>query len=308
MKNTILLGILLFSFSTAFPQTYKFLNLDTSPRAAALAGGFVSANDDPNVIFYNPAGINLLEGIPVSFSFVNHLMDINSASLSAVKEYDFGKLGAAVKYVSYGDFTRATSTGEKTGNFGASDIAFILGYGNKLDENFYYGINTKFIYSSIDEYSSSALAVDLGLHYEFSESMWNIGFSVLNIGSQLSTYAEIDEDLPLDVRVGVSKQLKNVPFRFYFSLNKLNENQESIADRLRNFTLGAEIKLGPSFILRFGYDSEKRKELKIGSSAGLAGFNLGFGFNVKNFTLDYGFSSMGFIGSIHRFGISTNLE
>jgi len=300
--------ILTISLPLFAQSTYKFLTLDTSPRAAAVAGSFVSNPDDPNVIFYNPAGMNLLSGAPVSFSFLKHLMDINSASLVYTQEFEsLGRFSAAVKYINFGDFTKATDDGMKIGNFGASDVAFIVGYANKLDDDFYYGVNVKFIYSGIEDYSSTAAAFDLGLHYEIPDAMWNFGFSILNLGSQLSSYIDTKEDLPLDMRFGFSKQLENLPFRFYWSFNKLNERQDKFFDRFKNITAGGEFKMGQSFRLRFGYDNEKRKEMKIGTTAGLAGFNIGFGFNVSSYTVDYAFSSMGSIGSLHRFGISTNL-
>lgn len=300
--------ILLLTQTIIAQSTYKFLNLDTSPRAAAVAGSFVSNNDDPNVMFYNPAGINLLSSSPISFSFLKHLMDINSASIVYSREFEnIGRFSAAVKYINYGEFTKADMDGIKYGNFGAGDIAFMIGYGNRLDENFYYGANVKFIYSGIENYSSTALGFDLGLHYEIPESKWNFGFSILNLGGQITSYIDLKEELPLDIRLGFSKQLENLPFRFYWSFNKINEEQDNFFQRFSQITIGGEFKLGPSFRLRFGYDNEKRKELKIGSSSGLAGFNLGIGFNVTTYVVDYSFSSLGYIGSIHRFGITTNL-
>ena len=93
----------LFTFSNSFSQTYQFLNLDLSARAAALGGTFVANNDDPDVIFYNPAGIGLLEKNPISFSFVKHLLDINLASLSYSTDWKgVGRIGAAVSYINYG--------------------------------------------------------------------------------------------------------------------------------------------------------------------------------------------------------------
>ena len=68
-KKLVLLFIFAISSLISAQSTFEFLKLDTSPRAAAVAGSFVANNDDPNVIFYNPAGINLLTGTPVSFHF-----------------------------------------------------------------------------------------------------------------------------------------------------------------------------------------------------------------------------------------------
>jgi hypothetical protein len=290
-------------------SSFDFLRLDTSPRAAAVAGSYVANGDDPNVIFYNPAGINLLTGTPVSFSFLKHLMDINSASISFSKEFEgIGRFAAGIQYINYGSFTKADENGVNLGKFGAGDIAFLVGYGNQLDKNFYYGANIKIIYSSIESYSSSAAAIDLGLHYAIPELRWNFGFSVLNLGSQISRYFNTREDLPLDIRLGFSKGLEKLPFVFFWSFNRLNERYDNFFERFKQITLGGELRVGQNLKLRLGFDNEKRKEMQLGStSAGLAGFSVGLGFVVNKYNVDYSFSSLGSIGALHRFGISTSL-
>ena len=273
-----------------------------------MAGSFVSNIDDPNVIFYNPAGISYLKEKPISFSYLFHLIDINQASIAYSQEFEgIGRFGTAIQYINYGEFTRADEFGTKTGNFGAGELAAIIGYSNALDKNFHYGANVKFIYSAIDDRTSTGIAFDLGLHYSIPSERWNFGFSVLNLGSQITQYYSTTEDLPLDVRFGISKTLKHLPFTFYASLNKLNEEYDSFGERFEQFTFGGEFKLSKVIRLRFGYDNEKRREHKIGGTAGIAGFNLGLGILVSNYNFDYAFSSMGDIGSLHRIGISTNL-
>jgi hypothetical protein len=310
MKKILVLGFLLLSVSfTTAQTTYEFLKLDTSPRAAAVAGSYVATGDDPNVIFYNPAGINLLTGTPVSFSFLKYLLDINSASLTYSKSFEgIGRFAAGIQYINYGTFTRADENGTDLGTFGAGEMALLVGYGNEIDKNFYYGANIKLIYSSIGGVSSSAAALDLGLHYTFPSERWNFGLSVLNFGTQLKKYFSTREDLPLDVRLGFSKELEKLPFRFFWSFNKLNEKQDNFLNRFKQITLGGEFKFGQSLRLRFGYDSEKRKEMKIGTTTGLTGISVGLGFKVSSYNVDYAYSSLGSIGGLHRIGISTNLN
>ncbi len=289
-------------------SVYEFLRVENSPRAAAMAGSFVSNTDDPNVLFYNPAGIGMLEGQPASFSFLKHLVDIKSASLSYSRNIEnIGRFAAGVQYMNYGEFTRADEFANKIGTFGASDFAFSIGYSNILDKNFYYGISSKFIYSGIADRSSSAIAMDIGLLYVIPESKWSFGFSVLNMGAQLSNYVDTNEDLPLDIKVGASKTLAHLPFTFYLALNKLNEKGNGIKDKLKYFTFGGEFRISKVLRLRFGYDNEKRKDLKIGTTAGLAGFSIGLGANISKYKIDYAYSSLGSIGAFHRFGLSTNM-
>jgi hypothetical protein len=308
MKKIILILVVLISTEALAQETFNFLKLDQSPRAAALAGSFVANTDDPNVIFYNPAGISHLTESPISFSFVKHLLDINSAAVSYSQEFeDIGRFGGAIQYINYGTFDGATADGIKTGEFGASEVAMIIGYSNELDKNFYYGANVKFIYSGIENRSSTGFAVDLGLNYSIPEVRWNFGFSILNLGTQITQYYSTTEDLPLDIRLGFSKTLEHLPFTFFASLNKLQDKYDSFGERFQQFTFGGEFKLSKVMKLRFGYDNEKRKEYKIGGTAGIAGFNLGLGILVSSYNFDYSFSSMGSIGALHRIGISTNL-
>lgn len=304
----ILILLLIISTSLFAQETFNFLRLDQSPRAAALAGSFVSNTDDPNVIFYNPAGISYLEKRPISFSYVMHLLDINSAAISYSQEFEgIGRFAAGVQYINYGSFPETNPSGTITGEFGASELAMVVGYSNELDKNFYYGVNIKFIYSGIADRSSIGLATDIGLHYSIPEERWNFGFSVLNLGSQITQYYNTKENLPIDVRLGFSKTLAHLPFTFYASLNKLNGEYDNIGDRFKQFTIGGEFKMSKVIKIRFGYDNEKRKELKTGGTAGLAGFNLGLGVLVSKYNFDYAFSSLGSIGSLHRIGISTVL-
>ncbi len=300
-------AVLLFAATLSAQTTYNFLTMDNSPRAAALAGGFVAATDDPNIIFYNPAGINTLRKTPVSFSFLKHLDGINSVSLSASHRFEnIGRISTGIQLVNYGSFTSADKFGNKLGTFNASEFAISVGYGNEIDKNFYYGVNFRFIYSGIEKYSSTGISTDLGLLYLIPESKWSFGLSVLHLGKQLSNYTTVEESLPLDVRIGLTKELAHLPLKFYVSVNHLADKYDKIADRFSQWTVGGELRLSNSLMLRLGYDNNKRDEMSLGLSSGIAGFSAGFGLKVKGYLIDYAFSSFGPTGNLHRFGISAN--
>ena len=302
MKKTSVFVLLFFIAASQHlaQSTYDFLRIDMSARSAALGGTYVSNANDPDVIFFNPAGFKTIENTPFSFSFVKHLMDINSASLASTFEISsLGKFGAAVQYINYGSFDKTDEFGNNTGTFGAGDLSLMVGYANSLSENFHYGINLKFIYSKIDEYSSTGLAGDIGLQYLVPESGWNFGFSVLNLGSQMYYYSYTRENLPTSVQLGLSKKLAHTPLELFFAFSRLNAD-----NRFDYFNAGVEFTLSKVIQLRFGFNNNERKELKIGSSAGLAGFNFGLGVNLNTYKFNYAFSSMGAIGALHRIGIS----
>ena len=153
--------------------------------------------------------------------------------------------------------------------------------------------------------NSTALAADVGLQYSLPDQLINIGFSILNIGTQLQTYISSREDLPLDVRIGISKKLEHLPLSVYLSFNRLNDDQNTFFDRFKTFTLGTEFNLSKVLRLRLGFDNAKRKDLKIGTTAGLAGFNIGVGALIKGYNFDYSYSSLGPVGSLSRIGVTT---
>ncbi len=151
------------------------------------------------------------------------------------------------------------------------------------------------------------MALDLGLHYSIPDQNWNFGFAILNLGGQLSKYYNTAEDLPLDITIGFSKRLENLPLRLSVDFHKLNEKRDDFIQKFKAFTVGAEFTLSKVMKLRFGYNNERRSEFKIGTTAGIAGFNAGLGVKISDYQFDYGYSSLGLVGGLHRIGISTSL-
>lgn len=307
LLSSTFIVLILAAKSTFGQTTYDFLRLDMSARAAGLGGSFVTNNDDVDVIFFNPAGLGFLEKDPVSFSFVKHLMDINLFSVTFSTEFEnIGRFSTGIQYINYGTFDEADANGNITGEFGAGEMAFLLSYTNKFMPNFYYGATGKFIYSSIADLSSSAIGLDLGLNYEIPDIMLNLGASVLNIGTQLSSYTDVKEDLPLDVLIGVSKRLERLPVRLSLDFHNLNQERDEFYQHFKGFTIGAEFYLSEVFTLRFGYDNERREDFKLGSSAGIAGFNGGLGVNVSGYKFSYAYSSLGSVGALQSLTLATS--
>ena len=280
---------------------YDFLRVPMNARAAALGNTFITMMDDPASIFHNPAAISTLQKPSASLGFVKYLLDVNAGYVSYGQELaGAGHIGAGVMYMNYGEFDRVDKFAVQTGTFSASDLAVSVGYSD-VYEGIHFGGAVKFIHSSIESYSSSAYALDLGGMYHLTGQNITFGLAIQNIGGQLSKFDQTAEDLPFNVVVGVSHQLKHLPLNIGLNFHKLNQQD----DRFGNFTVGGEFQLSKSLRARFGYNAEQRRELKIGSSAGFTGMSLGLGLNVSDYLFDYGFNSLGEIGSIHRFSLST---
>ncbi len=290
-------------------NTYDFLNLNVDARSSAMAGSFVSVDNDVNAIFYNPAGLATLKGKQASVGFFKYLLDINSGNVSYSQKYkELGYFGAGIRYVNYGTFDKYDESYQNLGSFGASDLALSLGYANVYKENFKYGANAKFIYSNIDEYSSVGLALDLGALYTIPEHRMNFGLSVLNLGTQVKKYLSTNESLPLDIRIGMTKSLEHLPLTVNLGFARLADTYDNFFERFKNIVVGGEFVLNDYVLFRLGYNNAERKNYKTGSSIGISGFSAGIGIIFTDkYKLDYAFNSLGNIGAAHRFNLGFNL-
>lgn len=283
---------------------YNFLRNDVGARAAAMAGSFVTMTNDPTAFFYNPATGASLEAPQASLGFFKHVLDINAGHLAyGQRVEDVGFFSGGIIFTHYGSFTETDERGTTLGTFSAADFALSFGFSDSPLENLYYGVSAKFIYSGIGSYSSTALAADAGILYTIPDSRLAIGASLRNLGTQMSSYAGVSEMLPLDLTVGASVIPRGLPLHLHVNLHRLTESADNFADRFRWFTVGGEFTLSSALRFRLGYDNGRRQDLKLGSSAGLAGFSIGLGFAVSDYQIDYALSSLGEIGSLHRISL-----
>lgn len=310
LRKTIALSACLASATVACGQSntvYSFLRYDVGARAAAMAGSFVSVTNDPATLFYNPAGIPTQDVPRGSVGFFKHLLDINAGYAVYSQEIpEIGYFAAGIQYTNYGSFDETDDLGNTLGTFSASDLAITVGYGGTLEENLYYGGAVKFIHSSIAGYGSSGAAADAGILYVIPQSHLALGASIRNLGAQLSTFAGVNERLPIDFTLGASVVPRGLPLLLNLNFHKLNEDPGGFIDRFRTFTVGGEFTLSRVLQLRFGYNNEQRKDLKTGTTAGLAGFSAGLGITVADYRVDYALSSLGTIGNLHRVSVSAS--
>ncbi len=303
----LLFAVPLFNVTAQDYTAFDFLRIPMNARAAALGNTYLTARNDVTTLFTNPGALSTVEGPSASIGFLKHLLDVNAGYAVYGQQWDdLGWFSAGIVYLDYGTFEETDKFGDRTGKeFGASDLALSLGYGNKTG-NLNYGAAIKIIHSSIEEYSASGLALDAGISYIIPDQQMVLAAGVQNAGLQVSSFGDENESLPLDVRVGVGKKLEHLPLNIMLNFHKLNESSETFFDRFSNFSLGGEFDLSDALKARIGYYNEMRRELKIGTAAKLAGFSGGFGLKVASYVVDYAYTSLGEIGAMHRFSLSTS--
>jgi hypothetical protein len=333
----IILFILLVLFGKAQiggESTYQFLELTNSARIAALGGNQVSISDstDLNLPYHNPALLHSGMVNRVLVNYVNYLTDINYGYASYAKSFNgIGNFALGMHYINYGEFKEATELGELTGlNFNAAEYALNIIYSNNY-KRLRYGANVTPILSAFESYQSFGIAADLGICYSSKDNLTTVAAVASNVGGQITTYYSDGnrEKIPLNLQVGLSRRLLHAPLIFSLTLQNLQrwdlanpkpdpdnkdnvdlyERDESFGKQImRHTVLGLEILPSKNFIIRAGYNYQRRQELKFNDKASFVGFSAGFGLIIKRFRLDYGISSFHLAGSSNLFSLSINLN
>ncbi|NQU54178.1 MAG: type IX secretion system protein PorQ [Bacteroidetes bacterium] len=333
---TILLFFTIFTSSAQIggENTYQFLELTNSARVAALGGNQVALLDttDLNLPFHNPALLDSAMQNRVLVNYVNYLTDINYGYASYAKSYEgIGNFALGMHYINYGDFREATELGELTGiNFNAAEYALNIIYSNNY-KRLKYGANLKPILSSFESYQSVGIAADLGISFSSKNSLTNVALVASNMGTQITTYYDNGsrEKIPFNLQAGISRRLSHAPLIFSITLQQLNnwdlanpepdpnsdgelsifERDESFAKQIMRHTVfGIEVLPSENFILRAGYNYQRRQELKFDDKVSSVGFSFGFGVKVKRFRLDYANSRFHLASSSNLFSLGINLN
>lgn len=314
-------------------NTYQFLELTNSARIAALGGIQIAINDssDLNLPFNNPSLLHKEMDKRVLVNYVNYLTDINYGYVSYAKTYEgIGNFALGMHYINYGKFDEATETGELTGiTFNAAEYALNLIYSNKY-KRLNYGVNLKPILSSFESYQSVGIAADFGVNISSKDGNTTVAFVAQNIGTQITSYYDDGdrESIPFNLEFGISQRLSHAPVVVSATMQHLNHwnlssseeetefNSATIYDRnesflkqtMRHLVLGVEISPSENFILRAGYNYQRRQELMFDTKASTVGFSAGFGLKIKRFRLDYGISRFHLAGSSNLFSLAINLN
>lgn len=338
LKKPLLFSLLLFS-TVHYGQiggkyVYQFLNLAQSPRQAALGGKTVTIVDfDVNQAFFNPATINPKMNNRLAVNYGNYFGEVSygTAAYAYTWDHHVQTFHAGINYINYGTFEGRDEIGNVTSDFTGSEAALSMGYSYNIPwTDMYFGANVKLISSTLETYNSWGAATDLGFLYIDEKNDINYGFTVRNLGFQITPYQDIREKLPLSIDAGVSQLLENVPIRWHLTLENLQQwniafsnpnraqntldgetNEEKVSffnNAFRHVIIGAELFPEKGFNIRLGYNFRRAQELKIIDQRSFSGISAGIGIRFGKIKFDYSYSRYTLAASTSLFGLMINLE
>jgi len=350
LKKHILLLVLTVLAVSAFarskgPGVFSFLDLTYNARASALGGTSIAIRDqDISLATTNPSLLNPTMKNQLALSIVDYFAGITYGQM--VYGGKIGKSAAwstGINYVNYGRFDETTAAGDFTGaQFHASDYAMHIAFAKPLntlsglslpvrfDSLFHVGVNSKFIYSQLADYTASGLALDAAITYYNSKAQRTVTLLARNAGLQLKAFTPgVHEALPFQVQLGYAQKLKKAPLRILATWQHVEHfklltdsistgligtaadqvSGPSMFDQaLAHVAIGTEILLSKNFNIRFGYNLQRRKELGVDTRMSITGLSFGLGFRVSKFQFSYGRAAYHLAGPSNTFSVSMNLQ
>ena len=310
---------------TKFAQAgMPFLNINVGGRAA-LGGTQMAVVGDAFDMFYNPAGLALIDGFDAMSSVSDWIADIKHYAVGAAyRAGNIGTFGFGVVWMDYGDFTRTVPTGTiegfmTDGTFTVSEYALVFSYARRISDRFMFGGQLKYAKQDLGELpilnpvtgnvetrgnSVNNIVLDFGTLFYPGFKDFRFGVSIRNFSDQ-SDYFDQRFELPLTFDFGVAMDLLSL-FR--------EENAESNSKLTAAFDwvhprdfeerqhLGLEYSFMETIFLRGGYKFNYDEE-------GLtAGISLKKGLENVGLKLDYVFSDFGIFDTVNRFSVGVFLE
>lgn len=345
-KTTIFLIIFsnFFIFNNVFSQfggknVYSFLDLSNSARIMALGGKSVPIRDnDISLAYSNPSLLTKEMHNNFVLSFVNYYAGINYGMASISKCYNkYGNFLVGINYVNYGNFDEYDDSGEKLGSFSSSEYAFNFSWSKELDSNFIIGSTIKPIFSNLYKNKSYGIVADISTSYNNSKRRITASLLFRNIGRQIKSYNDKNENLPFQIELGFSKKLLHVPFRYIIVLQhiekfdltysnpqteksttntiKADSTKESSWDKISDFAdkasrhivIGGEFTPAKFLFFRLGLNYMLRKEMLIDSKPSTVGISWGIGLKIKKINISYSRSRYHLYGSPNSISISTKI-
>jgi hypothetical protein len=242
-----------------------------------------------------------------------------------------------IQFMNYGKFDAANEQGIVSGSFNAQEIALAIGAAKQLSERWSLGVNTKFIFSNLENYTASGLSTDVAATHDNPEKRSTFAIIAKNIGVQMTTFSATSgrSPLPFEIQMGYSKRLKHLPFRYsiiardlqrwnirYDDPNKKETNNilgepeketpnwvKNTDNLARHLIINGEFLLGKkeTIRLRFGYNHLTKREMNVPPFRTLSGFSFGFGVKIKRLSIDFGRNNLHQAGGFNQFTFATQI-
>jgi hypothetical protein len=171
----------------------EFLMLGAGARGMALGGSFTAMASDVEALYYNPAGLPLMEpGLQVMATAMPYFANTNYFWLGLAFPFSTGDyaIGLSLGNFGFGSapvYTEEDPTNARDQTYGVSQSFVALSFAHAFIDRFTGGLTLKYIQDRLGDASAQAFSIDVGTNFHTEFAGRPIAFAVViqNLGSQL---------------------------------------------------------------------------------------------------------------------------
>lgn len=290
--RAIAASALLLPWSASASDGFRFLELQSDARRAALGGAGTALADDAAGIASNPAGLGEAGRDELSLSYMTYAVDTSLGSAAYVHPLATGGVGLRVLTLDYGTLDGFDATGGRASPYSATDLSLSAAYGRPWGSSWRWGASLGQVQSSVGDLSAETVEAGAGVLWAppgtGALSRLRLGAALRHAGSG-AAFEKESAALPRVLAAGMSWR----GFSEAWVLAVDAEKPRTGGTRLR---AGQELWLSQVLVLRAGWQSDQD----------LAGsLSLGLGVRFRDLRVDYAFAGGdGSFDNVHRMGIS----
>lgn len=291
----------------------QFLKIGVGARAEGMAQAYVGVADDASALYWNPAGLNLLERNQMSFHHLEWPAEITYDYFGYVHNLSPTlKLGLAYAQLATDEMPVTTEEyPDGNGNtFLFMDQAVQGTVSLRLTNQFAVGASVKYIREDIDDVTMSGMLLDLGTHYRTGWRDLSVAVALVNFSGQFrpdGSYTATNEDgarrrdwddfpAPTVFRLGSALTVWEVPDHGLLASLQVNHP----VDNLETYSFGMEYDWRDTAFIRGGW------KFNGGEESWATGLGLNFRYRGVGVRLDFSYSDFGLLGDSQR--ISTQVD
>ena len=282
--------------------SYAALNSWYHPHTLAMVGSgsslHIAESDrlNPSLMFSNEQVLTI--------GHVQYPVDISSQMAQIVLPRNFGTLGGTIRHISYGIFEGFDKNGNHTENYAVGDswVTFSIAnqvFGGKLQ----WGASTGFLFSNLEEYSSTVLTGTAGASFNLSKYNMHVGLAIRNLAVSIKKYSNAEMKTPLMLNFSLAKGLAYLPLKLALDMDY------GIYNKLMIFHLGGVFVLPYNTQLRFGTSSRRIDQRSQNNLIREFFTDTGLGITITNhqYIIDIGTYIYGTGGSVLAIGLGLKL-
>ncbi|OQX92424.1 MAG: hypothetical protein B6D58_03115 [candidate division Zixibacteria bacterium 4484_95] len=255
-------------------------------RQLGMGGASVAFINSSGAVYWNPAGLAVLQRPQVQLFHMSLFMDTRYQFLSVAYPTMAGGFGLGIGDISSDDFDKIVDYATN-GTFSSRQDLFLLGYGFSPTRKILAGITVKGVYFDIEDYKDTGFGLDLGIIYflPFLKGT-SFGLKLSDLSGPRIKLHRLEQRFPWSIRGGLSY---SKAFSGKYGL-LISADIEKTENNETDVYAGCELGVKDMVFARLGYMGDK--------------ITIGAGVSYYSFRFDYAYATLSDLGTSHRLSLS----